>query len=189
MRTRLAFGLIALVLAAAPAALAGDPDSWLHIRVDSRDGEGEQVRINLPLQLIESLLPMITADGDSGNVYLRKGRIHFGFNELDEVDLRQMLAAVRDAEDGEYITVQGPGENVRVAKEKGNLLVDADDNGEKVRVRVRMKVVEALLEEGEEELDLVAMVQALREQGEGELINVESEEETVRIWIDREGSE
>ncbi len=189
MRTKLAFGLIALVVAAAPAATAGDRDAWIHIRVDARDGDGEQVRINLPLQMIESLLPMITADGDSGDVRMTNGRIHFGCRELDGVDLRALLAAVRDAEDAEYITVQGPRENVRVAKEKGDLLVTADDRGEKVRVRVRMKVVEALLKSDEQELDLIGMVRALREQGEGELVSVESDKETVRIWIDSKSSE
>lgn len=189
MRSKLALGLLVLAMVVTAAAPVRAQDSWLHIRVVDRDEDGEQVNVNVPLKLIESLLPMIETRAESGDVYLSGGRIRFDCNDLDDIDLRALLTAVRDAEDGEYVTVQGRHENVRVAKEKGNLLINADDRDEHVRVRVKMNIVEALLKADQDELDLVAMVKALQEQGEGELVSVESDEETVRIWIDKKGSE
>ncbi len=189
MRSKLALGLLVLAMVATAVTPARAAESWLHIRVVERDGDGEQVNINVPLKLIESLLPLIQSDDDSGDVRLSGGRIRFRHSELDDVDLRALLAAVRDAEDGEYVTISGRHENVRVAKEKGDLIINADERDERVRVRMKMKIVEAMLKADEEELDLVAMVRALGEHGQGELVSVESDEETVRIWIDEKSSE
>jgi hypothetical protein len=192
MRSKLALGLLVLTMAAIAAApVRAQEDSWLHIRVVDREGDAEQVRINLPLKLIESLIPLINTGDDRGDVHLSNGRIHFDCKDLEDIDLRALLEAVRGAEDAEYVTVQGRHENVRVAKEKGDLVINADnqDEHEHVRVRMRMNIVEAMLKADKDELDLVAMVQALRDQGEGELVSVESDEETVRIWIDKKSSE
>jgi len=189
MRSKLALGLLVLAMVATAATPVRAQDSWLHIRVVERDGDGEQVNINVPLKLIESLLPLIESDDEGGDVHLSRGRIRFGCNELDDMDFRALLTAIRDAEDGEYVTVKGRHENVRVAKEKGDLIINADDEGERVRVKMKMKIVEAMLKADQDELDLLAMVQALGEHGEGELVTVDSDEETVRIWIDKKSSE
>jgi len=47
-----------------------------------------------------------------------------------------------------------------------------------------MKVVDALLSGGKDELDLVAGLRALSTQGDTELVSVKDEENTVRIWLD-----
>jgi len=41
---------------------------------------------------------------------------------MQDVDLKAILQAVRDTRDGEFVTVEGK-DNVRVAKEKGLLVV------------------------------------------------------------------
>ena len=38
------------------AAHAGDKDLWLHVAVD---GEGERVRVNVPISLVETALPLV----------------------------------------------------------------------------------------------------------------------------------
>ena len=47
-----------------------------------------------------------------------------------------------------------------------------------------MKVVDALLSAGKDELDIVAALRALAATGDTELVSVKDAENTVRVWID-----
>jgi hypothetical protein len=44
--------------------------------------------------------------------------------------------------------------------------------------------VDALLSGNEDELDIQAAINALVQEGEGELVTVTSDDENVRIWVD-----
>lgn len=174
-----------LILAAASPLHASDLARWLHVRVDEPKG-GETVRVNLPMKVVESILPAIrTAAFEHGK--LRMDKLH-------DVDLRALLAAVRDGEEGEYVTVDGPEEKVRVVKE-GNLLVlrieeTTGEKREEVNARIRMEVLDALLSGEGDELDVAAALRVLAAQPEEtvELVSVVDGESTVRIWIDSRGS-
>jgi hypothetical protein len=168
----------------ATTAFAGPNDYWLHIRVDEHGSDGEQVRINLPIQLVESVLPLIHDKGMQG------GHLSIDMDK-HSIELPKVLAAVRDARDGEYITVTSQDENVRVAKQGGYLLVKAVDAEETVDIRIRLSIVDALLTPADSadeidkgELNLAAAVRALAEQGEGDIVTVTGADENVRIWID-----
>ena len=67
------------------------------------------------------------------------------------------------------------------------LLVNVDDaeGGEKVRVRMPLALVDALLdsENGDNSLNLAAALKVLSE-FEGDLVTVQDGDEMVRIWID-----
>ena len=55
----------------------------------------------------------------------------------------------------------------------------------RVDVKIPMKVVEALLSAGKDELDLVAALRALSaHSGDTELVSVKSDDSTVRVWLD-----
>lgn len=167
----------AIVGLACTMSLAHAGDRWLHVRVDE---DGQQVKINVPLQLVESVLPLIEAE------QLHGGKLRWEHEELGELDLKEILAALRDTPDAKFVTVHGPDESVQVAKEKGYLVVRAEerDAGEKIRVRVPMAVVEALLGGEDGELDLVAALRVLADYEGEDLVRVESDDSTVRIWID-----
>jgi hypothetical protein len=47
-----------------------------------------------------------------------------------------------------------------------------------------MKVVDALLSAGKDELDILAALKALSAHGDTDLVTVKDEENTVRVWID-----
>jgi hypothetical protein len=168
--------------AAAPSAPAGKQDLWLHIRVDSPDSKDETVRVNVPLEMAEKILPTVNRDR------LHSGKVQLGDVDCHGVDVHALLDAVRTSKDGEFVTVQSKDSDVRVAKQGAYLLVHAvDKNRPKkslVEVKVPMKVVDALLSAGKDELDLVAALHALSEQGNTELVSVKDEENTVRIWLD-----
>lgn len=174
------FGLLTLVLASTIAIASGDT-KWLHVKVHEKGDGGEIVRVNLPMDLVAKVLPLIEAEG------FDRGKVSFDGHELEEVDIRGILEAVKDAEDGEYVTVESPDENVRVAKKGNRLFVKVSEEGDEpeyVNVEIRMEVVEALLSGAEDELDVLAAVEVLAKYGEQELVSVDASDATVRIWVD-----
>ncbi len=63
--------------------------------------------------------------------------------------------------------------------------VDEGDGGENVEVRVPARVVDALLSGEGDELNLIAAMEALVDEGEGNLVTVTGDDENVRVWVDR----
>jgi hypothetical protein len=183
------FSFAALVLLTAATGLspiasaqAAQTERWLHVRVDNQVAKGEMVRVNLPLSLAEKVLPAINKDR------LHNGRITIHEADMNGVNLRALLDALRTTRDGEFVTVQGTSGDVRVVKLAGYLLVDVrgnkDATSRRVEIRMPLTVVDALLSSGGNELDLVAALRALGAQGDTELVSVKDEKSTVRIWLD-----
>lgn len=164
-------------------------DQWIHVRVENKDDGGETVRVNVPVEMAEKILPVINKD------QLHNGKIHIDSAHMDDVDLRAFLDAVRTSKDGEYVTVQSKENDVRVAKSGGYLLIHVTDKSKqnskskphedsRVEIKVPMKVVDALFSAGKDELDVVAALRALTSFGDSELVSVKDSENTVRVWID-----
>ena len=167
----------------APSATSAEKgERWLHVRVISTDGGGETVRINVPLELAEKVLPAANHDR------LHHGKLRIDSSDVSDVDLHAVMDAVRTAKPGEYVTVQCDANDVRVAKEGNHLIIHALDKGgskkSQVEVQVPMKVIDALLSAGKDELDLVAALHALGAQGDTELVSVKDSENTVKVWLD-----
>jgi hypothetical protein len=157
-------------------------DRWLHVRVISTDAKGETVKVNVPLELAEKVLPAINKDR------LHGGRVKIDNAHMDDVDLRALVEAIRTTKDGEFVTVQSNDCDVRVAKQANHLIIHVLDkeNSKKseVEVKVPMKVIDALFSAGKDELDLVAALHALSAQGDTEIVSVKDHENTVRVWLD-----
>lgn len=168
--------LVALFLAA-PLAVADD--RWLHINVGEPH---ETVRVSVPLSWVEKLLPTVHVDR------LRHGRLSI-WHKHDGISPRELLDAIRNTADGEFVTVDGRDEQVRVAKSGGYLLVKVREGRrgrgtENVDIKLPMKVLEALVAKDKDHLDLAAAIRALSAHGDLELVTVESDREKVRIWVD-----
>lgn len=161
---------------------ASSGDRWLHVRVTNVDNKEETVRVNVPLELAEKVLPTINKDR------LQHGRVKVEDIDCHGVDIHALLDAIRTSKDGEFVTVQNKDEDVRVAKQNGYLHVHVFDKKQpktqQVEVKVPMKVVDALFSGGKDELDLVAGLHALSTQGDTELVTVKDKENTVRVWLD-----
>jgi len=171
-------------------------EQWIHVRVESKEDRGETVRVNVPIEMAEKVLPAIHDQN------LHDGKVRIDGDKMNkDVDLRAILEAVRSSRDGEYVTVQSHENNVRVAKSGGYLYVHVTDKGDgnktatkdgekavahesKVEIKVPMKVVDALLSAGKDELDIVAALKALSAHGDTELVTVKDDENTVRVWVD-----
>src|SRR5271155_2444716 len=195
-RTRQLFPVVAFLAAAflyAPLGTKAQTSSntsgtsahgerWLHVRVISTNSKGETVRVNVPLELAEKVLPAIDHDR------LHNGKVRIGCMDCDGVDVRTLFEAVRTTKDGEFVTVQSKDADISVAKKDGFFLVHVHDKNRsknsQVEVKMPMKVVEALLSAGKDELDIVAGLHALPAQGDVELVSVKDDENTIRVWLD-----
>jgi len=184
----------------AVAQSSSNPDQWIHVRVESREDKTETVRVNVPVDMAVKVLPAIK------NKNLCDGKVHIDSGHIDDVDLHTMLDAVRTAKDGEYVTVESKDDNVRVAKSSGYLYIHVTEKKpsekaakatgdkdwaknaalkeSKVEVKIPMKVVDALLSAGKDQLDVVAGLRALSANGDMELVSVKDDDSTVRVWID-----
>jgi len=175
-------------------------DRWLHVRVVSSDNKGETVRVNVPLDLAEKVLPAINKDR------LHNGKVTIDRSEMEGVDCRALLEAIKTTKDGEFVTVESHDSDVKVAKQGGYMLVhvtekrwnEGKDGKEskdakmteksRVEVKVPMKVVEALFSGGKNELDVLAALRALSAHGDTELVSVKDGDQTVRVWLDSKSS-
>jgi hypothetical protein len=171
-------GMLALALAA-PAAAAGRSDLWLHVKVDDDDA---RVRVNVPLSLVEEMLPAIEVDELRGGK-LRIDAIDTG--ELEGVDLRELWRAVNELGDTEFVKVDGDDEQLRVYKEGDLMRLDVEGDGdEKVAIRIPLDVVGALFSGEPGELDLLAALAALGRHTGTDLITVQNGDKQVRVWVD-----
>jgi hypothetical protein len=176
----------ALALAVSTVAIAGQNDHYLHVKVED-SSKGESVNVNVPLSMAEKILPTV----NRGN--LHQGRVTIYNEDMDGVDLRTILDAIRTAADNEFVTVKQHGQDVRVAKLNGNLVVhvrEAGEGGHKVDITVPMKVVDALFSTAKkDELDIAAALHALAEAGDTLLVSVQDATQHVRIWVDSRSSQ
>jgi WD40 repeat protein len=183
--------LLASLAVAGPAAAqtsstasttAAAKDRWLHVRVVSSDAKAETVRVNVPIELAERVLPTINKDR------MHDGKVKIDSAHVNDVDLRALVDAIRTTKDGEFVTVQSNDCDVRVAKDSNHLIVHVLDKkkakNSQVEIKVPMKVLDALFSAGKDELDLVAALHALSAQGDTELVSVKGDDNTIRVWLD-----
>jgi hypothetical protein len=173
----LAVGMMTMV---APA-MAAPADKYLHVNVED-PANGESVNVNVPLSMAEKILPSINNHGIHG------GKISIQSGEMNGVDVRALLDAVRTAPDNEFVTVKDKDSDVRVAKANGNIIVhviDKKNKDQKVDVTVPIKIVDALFSTAKnDELDIAAALRALSDAGDILLVAVQDSSEKVRVWVD-----
>src|SRR3989442_8924372 len=91
--------LLLAVLLAGTFVCAASPERYLHVRV-SNPITHEMVRVNVPLSLAEKVIPAIN------HGQLRDGKVQIGNFSADKVNLKAILDALKDAPEGEFVTVQ-----------------------------------------------------------------------------------
>jgi hypothetical protein len=179
MRSRKLIPLFATLVALGFGSTAvADSPLWLHVRVD--EGGGAKVAVNVPFSLITVALPMIDIDE-----HIHDNHIELNDHEISYEEMRALWQEVRQGPDMEFVTVEDDEESVRVWKEAGYLYVRVRDrHNERVDVKAPLEVVDALLSGDGNRFDVEGAMAALADQGEGELVTVQGDDETVRVWID-----
>lgn len=177
---RIQKGLFIIVLFYAFSVQAASKE-WLHVRVQAIADAAETVKINIPLSLVETMLPLVEDKA------LENGKLHFNNKDISTDELRKIWKAVKEEGDTEFVSVEKRGENVRVFTQSNFLMVQSDKNStEKVNIKIPLAVVDAILSGSGEELNLVAAVQALRQSGVRDIISVQDHKNTVQVWIDQD---
>jgi len=173
----------ALLAFALTAARVSAADLWLHVKVhDAKDDS--RVTVNLPLSMVEKTAALIPSDARNA------GRIRMHDKDVDVADLRRMWDEVKNRPDATYVTVDEKDGKVRIAKQGDYLHIVAQDRKghkggrEDVEVKIPLEVVSALLSGQGDEMNVGAAIKALARRGEGELVTVNGDAETVRIWVD-----
>ena len=173
----LAAGMMALV----GSAVAAPAEKYLHVNVEDPT-KGGSVNVNVPLSMAEKILPAINNHG------LHDGKVSIHNAQMNGVDVRALLDAVRTAPDNEFVTVKDNDSDVRVAKASGNIIVhviDKKNKEQKVDVTVPLTVVDALFSTAKnDELDIAAALRALSDAGDILLVTVQDSSEKVRVWVD-----
>jgi len=175
--------MIALLAVALTAARASATDLWLHVKV--HDGkEDSHVTINLPLSMVEKASALMPPDAH------HHGKIRVEGKDMDVAELRQIWEEVQRRPDATYVTVDEKDSKVRIAKRGEYLHITTEDRKghkgghENVEMKIPVEVVSALLSGKGDEMNVGAAIQALARRGEGELVTVNGDDETVRIWVD-----
>lgn len=172
---------LAILCFSTVTALGAQPARWLHVSVVSPEEGGQTVRVNVPMDLAEKVLPAINA----GNLHEGKVKI---CGDVNGIDVPTLLDAIRTAPDNQYVSVDNAKEKVLVSKANGNLLIKITPkkgNGDRVDVKVPIAVVAAMFSGSKNnELDVLAGIRALRAMGDIEIVTVNDGEQTVHVWTD-----
>jgi len=189
----LTLALLAGSLVKAQSSQSQPDQRWLHVRVDDPTANNRMVHANVPLALAEALVANVNTDK------LEHGHLRLGPVSFNGADLHQLLDAVRSAPDGEFVNVKTNDQEVRVAKEKGYLVVHVTETqktqgtSEDIEVHMPLSVVEALVSSASNdlhELNIAGALHALAtHSGDTDLVNVKQGHQTIHVWLDSKSSE
>lgn len=149
-------------------------ERWLHVRVERGGDDAAMVRVNVPLKMAERVLAAM----------LPEGKLKLG----EEPELFAVLASVRYMEDNEYVTVDSVHGSIRVAKERGYLVVEGVEmakSGMVLDIKIPFHVVEVMISEKGDEVDVLAGLRALSEHDDL-LVKAYDEQTLVSVWIDND---
>ena len=161
-----------------------DEDRWLHVAVDGED----RVRLNLPLSVVTAAMPLIEAEGFSD------GHIRINEMDMDPEAIVALLRSIADAEDGEYVTIESDGDDVKISKKGEYMYVHVEENAkyadkESVQMKFPIPVLTALVSGDDDELNLMAALDALAEYEGEDLVTVNDDGTSVRIWVDQKSTQ
>jgi len=171
--------MTAVALLAAAPLLAADETRWLNVHVTEK-GAGANVEVHLPLQLVVAVLNSVDVENFHG------GKVHLDIDDVD-IDWPQLLAAVKDSPDGEFVKVDAPDANVRVSKSGGMLyvnVVESSDEHATVNVTVPMSMIDALHIDEDNRIDMAALLSSIDQLPNGDLVTVDADDATVRVWVE-----
>ncbi len=140
-----------MLLFGATAAVAGQPDRCLHVRIKNTTAQAQAIVIDLRLSLVEKTLRAASADE------LHAGTLTMHRAGLEALDLRALLEALHTTGNHEF-RMQSPKETVQAVKEGDRMVIKIRENRDahrKVDITVPVAVVDALLSGPRGQLDLV----------------------------------
>lgn len=152
---------------------------WLHIRVKEA-GKVEEMKLNIPLSLVETVLPLLEDK-------LVQGKVHLEERGFSVIDVKKVWNSLREKSDHLLADVEVSDGRLRVFI-KGEFLYvrSEEDAAGQVNVSIPNAVVDGLLSGEGEEVNILAGLQALTELGDQKIVSLQIDETTVRVWIDED---
>jgi hypothetical protein len=179
MSRRILAGLLFLLFLAAPA-LAGEKTRWIHVRVDDADSDGETVRINVPVNLVDGVVTLLEEHAKKEG---RHSRFTLNDEDIDRAEVHRVLGQLRDLPEAAEVAVEKNDEVAYFSRVGDRLKIRAkNDDDSFVHIELPIKMAEAFT--ASDDVDLSAALQTL---DDGE-ITVEDDQDhsKVRIWIDHQ---
>lgn len=160
-------------------SMAISENGWFHLQV--HEGGQEQLALNVPVSVVSTVVPVLESHmGDFPRKKVRMGR-----SEWSVAEMRELWNALKSQGSGELANLQTPEQNLRIMLDEDHLMIDSQDaSKEKVHVRVPVPVVDALLSGTGDELNLTAGLEALSALGSSDLLEVQTADAEIRVWID-----
>ncbi len=178
MKAKLAT-LIAIAMLVALPLSATEGTRWLNVHVTEAEG-GADVQVHLPLSLIMAVINSVDVENFHG------GKVDLEISDA-EIDWPQLLAAVKDAPDGEFVKVTAEDANVQVSKRDGTLyvnVVETEEENATVNVTLPMAMIDSLHIDDDNQIDIAALLNSLEQLPSGDLVSVQSDEANVRVWVE-----
>jgi len=173
--------IAAIFILVAGFALAGEETRWVNVHVNDNT-DGTNVEVHLPLNLVLTVLKSVDVEN------FHRGHVDLDIDDADmDIDWPELLAAVKDAPDGQFVTVDSPDAQVSVRKEAGTLLINVDEtDGEnaKVKVTLPMQFMDSIFINEDDQIDIAGLLESLDHFPNGDIVTVESDEANVRVWIE-----
>ena len=180
----LAIGALGLLMTG-DVSLARDTMT-LHVEVTNDGDDGENVKMAMPLDLVAAMAGSITTDQSVTEEL---------FNEFSDegFDLRKFWQEVKDGDINEFFKLEVEEAKIRAWRENGmfRLTVDASESDEEFAGREHAQVEITI---PEDLMDLLVdadgavkpedLVSTLRSMGPMTLVEVETDQESVRVWLD-----
>jgi hypothetical protein len=171
--------IAALIILLAGFAFAGGDTRWVNVHV-TEHSEGTNVEVHLPLSLVLSVLKSVDVDN------FHRGHVDLDIDDAD-IDWSEILTAVKNSPDGQFVTVDSADATVTVRKEGGSLYIDVNElegDKAKVKVTVPMQFMDAMAINEESQIDVAALLESFDSFPDGDIVTVESDEANVRVWIE-----
>ena len=173
---------LGLAMGVAPTTVEARGEVRLRVEVDDAETGEQRVRLNIPLTSIEGLLDMVgdEFDFDLDQDWMREASAR-------GVGLREIYLAVRDEDLSDFLEVTDEdGEHVKVWKDAEAFHVRVQEAGRSepnVRLYLPLAVMDALLLQGDTP-DFQAALDALKALAPLTLVEVDDDDEVVRIWLE-----
>ena len=175
----LALSLPLMLLPAAPAQAAGKSVIWMRVEVNDQGGEHTKVKVNLPLSLIEVVVDSI----DKRDFMAELEQDH------PSLDIPKLWKEIRKMEGSEFVTIESDKANVRVWKDNEFFRINVTEEGQtepNVEVKLPLAVMDYLFDTGGKELSFENLVEKLRGHLPLTVVQVQHEDEHVKIWLEEE---
>lgn len=179
-RIAIAASLTLGLLAAFPV-LAAAGVNWLHIHINDNGSDPENVRVNVPVSLLDAALPEVEKHAHHENTF------DVGDCEMTVTEYRSAIRTLSSSPRSE-VKLEKPGGTIVMRREGADMILaqtSKKPSRSKTDIRLPWYVATALAKGTGESLDVAGAMRALAQAGEGEITIHDEDGSRVRIWIDK----